>query len=171
MKVLFLDLDGVLCTDKSVADFKLPFPPDFYIPFRMGWDRLDKECIARLNKIIETTEARIVVSSSWRIKCDTDQKFEYIINYLHSEGVKADIFDRTPTHYIQKLSSSKERINNRRSEIQQWLNDWAGELIESFVILDDDSDMGNLSGSHVCPEEPIGIQDCDVKKAIKILNE
>lgn len=164
IKILFLDLDGVLCTDRSFAEPKLPFCSDFHIPFRTGWDRLDKECITKLNKIIETTDAKIVISSTWRLSCYSDLEFSYLTDYLYSEGIIADIIDKTPTH------CGHERIRGRGNEIQQWLDDWTGEPIESFVILDDDCDMDNLSDLHVCTDEPTGLQDHDIKRAIEILN-
>lgn len=174
ISIVFLDIDGVLCTHKSIDEPKLPFPEGFYMPFRMGWDRLDKECVKRLNEIIEATDAKIVISSTWRLSCSTDWKFGYLTGFLFLEGVRADIIDKTPSHYIQLYNGlwgpDKERINNRKSEIQQWFDNWDGEPIESFVILDDWKDMGNLSSSHVCPDESVGLQDCDVKKAIQILN-
>jgi len=171
MKIIFLDIDGVLCTDKSVALPKLPFPEDFYMPFRTGWDRLDVQCIERLNTIVKKSNAKIVISSSWRVSCENEQQFKYLVDYLYFEGIRADIIDRTPTHSILKyngLWEIGERITNRKIEIQQWLDDHTD--IESFVILDDDCDMGKLSDYHVCTDELIGLQDYDVKKAIGILN-
>jgi hypothetical protein len=55
MKVLFLDIDGVLNCEKT------PNPREFpYI--------VDKKLLARLKKLLERTGAKIVLSSSWR--CD-----------------------------------------------------------------------------------------------------
>jgi hypothetical protein len=141
IKIVFLDIDGVLCTHKSVDEPKLPFPEDFHMPFRMGWDRLDKECIERLNEITDVTRAKIVISSTWRLTCYTDLEFEYMIDFLRSEGIKGDIIDKTPSHYISGYnglwSHGEERISNKAHEAKQWLDDWVGETIESFVILDD----------------------------------
>jgi hypothetical protein len=172
MKIVFLDIDGVLCTNKSVKEPKLPFPDDFHMPFRTGWDRLDQECITRLNKITKESGAKIVISSSWRVSCENDRQFKYLTDYLYSEGVEAEIIDKTPTHYPEHESpwGVGERITNRKIEIQQWLK-YTSEAIESFIILDDDHDMDNLSSSHICTDESIGIQDYDVEKAIRILNE
>src|SRR3954454_21152891 len=55
MKVIFLDIDGVLNCDKT------PNPRDFpYI--------VDKRLLARFKKLLERTGAKVVLSSSWR--CD-----------------------------------------------------------------------------------------------------
>ena len=55
MKVIFLDIDGVLNCDKT------PNPRDFpYI--------VDKKLLARFRKLLERTGAKVVLTSSWR--CD-----------------------------------------------------------------------------------------------------
>ena len=48
MKIIFLDIDGVICTPKT--DFRY----------------LDIRCVNHLNNIVEDTGAKIVISSSWR---------------------------------------------------------------------------------------------------------
>lgn len=172
LNILFLDIDGVICTNASILKSKIPYPPDFHIPFRSGWDQFDTECISRLNEITESTGAKIVISSTWRLACHTDEDFKHLCDYLHSQGVKAEIIDKTPTHLIYSgvwEHDRMERIKGRGHEIQQWLDTWQDE-VESFVILDDNNDMEHLSGFLVLTSEPKGIQDCDVELAIEILN-
>jgi len=60
MKVIFLDIDGVLNCSKT------PNPRDFpYI--------VDKKLLARFKKLLDRTGARVVLSSSWR--CDPVGRF------------------------------------------------------------------------------------------------
>jgi hypothetical protein len=55
MKIIFLDIDGVLNCDKT------PNPREFpYI--------VDKKLLERLKRLLERTKAKVVLSSSWR--CD-----------------------------------------------------------------------------------------------------
>lgn len=55
MKIIFLDIDGVLNCDRT------PNPRDFpYI--------VDKKLLARFRKLLERTGAKVVLTSSWR--CD-----------------------------------------------------------------------------------------------------
>lgn len=169
MKVVFLDIDGVLCTDRSFArKDKVPFPPDFHIPFRDGWDRLDDECIERLNRITDATGALIVISSTWRLCCNGEEQFQYLIDYLHSQGVKARIIDRTPSHMT--MSNTRGRWG-RGAEIVEWLEKTGPKFgIESFVIIDDDADMGSVLDYLVQTPEPTGIGEEHVGRAIEILN-
>jgi hypothetical protein len=54
MKVIFLDIDGVLNCSKT------PNPRDFpYI--------VDKRLLARFKKLLDRTRARVVLTSSWRL--------------------------------------------------------------------------------------------------------
>lgn len=168
IKVIFLDIDGVICTDRSFAiKPKIPFPQGFHIPFRTGWDHLDSECVKRLNKITDVTGAIIVISSTWRLACVEEDDFKHLANYLKSMGVKAHILDKTPTHL---RFGCMERINGRGREIEQWLNEWPGEEVESFVILDDDDDLEPYMDCHVQTPEETGLDDSHVEQAIKILN-
>ena len=55
MKIIFLDIDGVLNCDKTPNPRKFPYV-------------VDKKLLARLHGLLERTKARVVLSSSWR--CD-----------------------------------------------------------------------------------------------------
>jgi hypothetical protein len=55
MKVIFLDIDGVLNCDKTPNPRKFP-----YI--------VDKKLLVRLRKLLDRTGAKVVLSSTWR--CD-----------------------------------------------------------------------------------------------------
>jgi hypothetical protein len=54
MKIIFLDIDGVLNCDRTPNPRKLP-----YI--------VDKTLLARLTKLLDRTGAKIVLSSTWRV--------------------------------------------------------------------------------------------------------
>lgn len=55
MKIIFLDIDGVLNCDKTPNPRKFPYV-------------VDKKLLLRLNGILQRTRAKVVLSSSWR--CD-----------------------------------------------------------------------------------------------------
>lgn len=55
MKLIFLDIDGVLVTSRHMVQSKKYFGHEF-----------DPECVRNLQEVLEITEAKIVVSSSWR---------------------------------------------------------------------------------------------------------
>ena len=162
MRILFLDLDGVLVNDYSMTLGIVTFDSGFYIPFRTGFHQFDPKCVAALNKITDATRAKIVVSSSWRAFCGTDKEFDILKKHIRSEGVKADIIDMTPVYHL--IPGVR-----RGDEIQEWLDE-TREDVDSFVILDDIDDMGELSKFLVLTEEKPGLRDSDTEKAINILD-
>lgn len=56
MKVIFLDVDGVLNSEKDLLEAK-------------GKSELFDRPLALLKELVESTKAKIVVSSTWRIGC------------------------------------------------------------------------------------------------------
>lgn len=156
MKVLFLDIDGVLnsrtylkfCYDQGVL-------PD---------DKIDPAAVARLNQITDATGAHIVVSSTWRLPYVWNKNVDKLVTLLQKTGIKGDILGATPDH---------NRSHGRGGEIQDWMNRCKldGIQIDAFVILDDDDDMGDLSKFLVKTTFADGLQDVHVQAAIAILNQ
>lgn len=145
IKIIFLDIDGVLVTRHSICR---PLTKDHY-------HRFQKSCVKELNRIVRRTEAKIVVSSTWR-KHDWDE----VLQHLADEGIVADVIGKTPS-----LNSG---IRGR--EIGVWLSTYKMS-ISSFVILDDDSDMEDLMPRLVQTSMKGGLRRCHSDMAIQLLNE
>lgn len=113
MKVLFLDIDGVL--NNAQTNFKSElWPLERYMAFLVGKIQLDTGC-------------EVVLSSSWR---HHPEAFEV----LEKRVVK--MFDRTP--FSGELKEIPQPYM-RGYEIEDWLN--RHPEVERYAILDDDSDM------------------------------
>lgn len=124
MKIIFLDVDGVLNNQIMYEN------RDDIIGTRGG--KVSQKCIARLNMLTEATNAKIVLSSTWRAD-------EGVEEYLTEAGIKGEIIGKTPI--------LRDRFSLRGNEIHAWIVE-NEQLIgkpyheyHSFVILDDDSDM------------------------------
>lgn len=68
MTVIFLDIDGVLCTPLSVRLnwlFRRPMERPFFDPIALGL----------LRRLVRRTGARVVLSSSWRYSFEDDEPF------------------------------------------------------------------------------------------------
>lgn len=159
VKYIFLDIDFVLNSKDwncyyTESDFKyLPdIDPD-----------IDFRAVNRLNKLIETTGAKIILSSSWRFYLSET------INRLRNSGLKYPITD---------IIKGEECIYHE---------DWPdiehptrGDLIKDFIeanpcdnyiILDDINDMTNEQQNHfIKTSNEYGFTDNDLEKAIEILN-
>jgi hypothetical protein len=148
MKIIFLDIDGVLNSGRFMHSNIDAFNEAY------GVKHLDPMAIARLNKIIEATDAEVVISSTWRILSSVAD----MRGYLKAAGFTGVVRGATP------------RLGTRRGiEIQQWLDDHA--LIDSMVILDDDSDMGHLMPFLVKTDWNKGLQDEHIQLVVDMLNK
>lgn len=154
MKVIFLDIDGVL----NSASFMKARQKDFDTVDKSEEDRwldmLDQEAVNLLNKAVKATSANIVVSSTWRI-LHSAEKLSF---FLKEKGFIGSIIDITPSF------SGKPRGD----EIQAWLDK---NQIDDFVIIDDDNDMGELSHRLVQTSWQTGIQQQHVDKIISMLSQ
>lgn len=118
-KVLFLDIDGVLNSERSCLAFQ-GFPHDFE---GRGKAKFDWTAVALIRRLCGETDASIVLSSTWRI-----------LHSVHecANGLDLPIFDATP-----RIAGYDGKV--RGDEIDAWLN--AHPEVTSYAIVDDDSDM------------------------------
>jgi hypothetical protein len=138
MKVVFLDIDGVLNHEEFYTK-RNTIPLDEQKPY--PYNHFDPISVAYLNDIIAVTNAKIVISSSWR--SDPDIK-----NILHNVGIVGEIIGCTPDLYNIHGSLC------RGKEIDAWLN--CHPLVTEYVILDDDNDMEEHQLSHFIRTNPYG---------------
>lgn len=111
MKVIFLDVDGVLNSDEYI---KGTIKSNI-----QGIEKhVDVEKIKLLRQAIDQTNAKVVLTSSWRLTKMAQELIKLLITY--------GIYVNT-TPYIR---------NERGLEIKQWLAD--NQNVEDFVILDDE---------------------------------
>ena len=116
MKILFLDIDGVLNSKRSAVAFS-------HFPWTVkGRDlqRFDKVAVALIRKVCLKTGALCVLSSTWR----NHTWWEQI-----GPALKLPILDRTP----DKIGAV------RGKEIDMWLE--AHPEVHTYAIVDDDRDM------------------------------
>jgi HAD domain in Swiss Army Knife RNA repair proteins len=159
MKVIFLDIDGVLNSHVFLEDLqKRTSGKLFTIDDTQSWEEMiDPVCVARLERLVTASEAKVVISSSWRHAHDW-MKMRAL---LHRRGFTGEVISQTPA----KLS-----LDHRGAEIQMWLDDFKEEPVESFVILDDTTDMEPFMERLVRTSLYTGLADEDVLIACKLLN-
>lgn len=165
MKLIFLDFDGVMNCFEKKADDSLPHQawcPEVMNAFGISLE-IFPEMVERLNRITDATDAKIIVSSSWRIGYLAE--WADVVIHLHNIGVKGFILGRTP------WSKHDSDMDTRGKEIEAWLKSHPNENVESFVILDD-SELGldSLNNNFVRTDFQKGMQDNHVERAIEILN-
>ncbi len=148
MKILFLDFDGVLNTPEYIKDHG------------DGGAGIDKSKMPLLKKLIDSTDAKIVIITSLREYWDKNpEKCDYfgkVINDTFAE-YGLEIYDKTP------VSES----GMREDDIRDWICENSG--IKNYVAIDDGALFARfLVGHFVQPKD--GLEEEHVEKAIEILN-
>lgn len=152
MKIIFLDIDGVLnCTDA-------PMNNDCFV---------DDDKIMLLKRIVDETGANIVLTSSWRDGWyDQDLGEHTVIRELYETLV------RKLAEYDLELMDKTSRLGTyRRDEIESWMTE-CGEKIEAYVILDDLEawHFEGMTDRFVKADRRVGLTEQLATMAINVLN-
>ncbi len=163
-RVLFLDIDGVLNTERwhdRCVEVRAAYADNF------GYD-FDPEAVANLKRIVDETGADIVISSSWKFwGLSTMQKL------WASRDLPGKVIDVTPNNVSDDMLLSIDLDMmmlpaGKGSEIKEWLT--ANGNPDSYAILDDMDDMLPEQQSHFVQTEPsVGITRADADRVITIL--
>ncbi len=175
MKLIFLDIDGVLNSTAWSHEKRNHEERHHEKPAREAqaaikdalsyWKRsLDPKAVERVNRIWQETGAAVVVSSSWR----TMLKPQELIETLVAAGLRADFDGITPDLY-DFLAPPAHRAT-RWQEIALCITT-RGKWTEQFVILDDDPMPDAPAASFVRTDYKIGLTDADADRAIAILTQ
>jgi hypothetical protein len=139
VNIVFLDIDGVLLINND-GEYNLKAFNDQqdFIKSKLGdnYSGLDKfdigatvrfnpNAIENLKTLCKNYDAKIVISSSWRISDDREGSMVKLTSLFKLWDLDSLIIDVTPTTH-----------KSRAHEIQQWLDN-AGYKIASYIILDD----------------------------------
>lgn len=127
-------MDGVLCTNRACEATG---------NVGMGFSYLDPIACLIVKRLCEDYDARIVISSSWRLDF-SKEAMEAILsancpnlgNYIY----RSNIWWRTSTHSYTNCTDALTMTTDRGREIKQWVDNHEGKMT-NFVILDDMADM------------------------------
>lgn len=168
MKLIFLDFDGVLNSQKFMRSqfFKdsIQGLSDAELYLLKYEYMLDPEAIKLVNDLVDRSGAQVVASTSHRTRYTIDE----MNTMLKNRGATFEIQAKTPRGMPKKFSLSVDRGD----EIQEYLSllKAVGETVESFVILDDFNNMGHLSDHLILTRDRVGLTSENVEDALKILN-
>lgn len=181
MKVIFLDIDGVLNSDAMLK--RKPYPNCH------GLTGIDKYAVKKLKAIVEATDAKIVLTSSWKKSFDIFKRNNYkvIYSYIIEHGFYyveelefAGVFGKYLSNklYEEKLkvfdTTSKAEYGNSDKRGTGILNYIKENQVDNYVILDDEifadyREKPEILNHLVLTDFLVGLTDEDVNKAIKIL--
>lgn len=168
--IIFLDFDGVLNTEKYYCELK---SKDLPSDDKYG-QLFDPEAVANLRKIIDATDARIVVSSSWRY-----MGLNVLQRMWYDRDLPGRIVDITPLHLLDDKLCDTDLTQVvmlslcRGNEIKWYFDEVldANSNSRRFVIFDDLKEVLPELQDHFVRIDPIvGITEGDVEKAIVVIN-
>ena len=140
MKLLFLDIDGVLNSLAWVqAGGGFGCPPkkrERVTKERLKWD---PAAVKRLRRIVEATGAHIVISSSWRgYGAAAVRKWRAMFAIYGWR--QAPVIGETPDLAMRR-ESGLFVATKRGEEVAKFMTLWGPGIITHYVCLDDDGDF------------------------------
>ena len=150
MKIIFLDIDGVLNCEKAYRSGECNYvkwnwengTEDHHQSF-CSWSK------ELLNKLIDETDAKIVISSTWR-----NSGIDFMRKVWELEGMHGEIIGITPSFrgdingytiprgceidYYLEHDLKFNHINWDKTVQQEYIERTG---VENYIIIDDDSDM------------------------------
>lgn len=155
MKLIFLDIDGVLNCQNSRTKC-------------MGFIGIDDDKVKRLKQIVDATDAKIILCSSWKngwepvFKDEQREDGHYIDRKMKRQGLKI-------------INKTDDKGSDRGAGIKKFLENF--KSVDSWIVLDDEvfddyEELGIMP--HLVQTDFYndngGIQEEHVQLAIKILN-
>jgi hypothetical protein len=117
LKIIFLDIDGVLNSDEYYRSVDRA---------KNDWSRFDPIAVDYIKKLVTEFSAKLVITSTWRFgavkQLDNELNKSHLNKHLHKDW-------QTP----------KTHPSHRGTEIKMWLDNHPE--VNNYLILDDDSNM------------------------------
>jgi hypothetical protein len=152
MKIIFLDVDGVLNSSDSEDHFHC-------------FIGLDYSGIKLLREIVDTTGAEIVLVSTWKLSWDKDGS--------RPDSLGAYLDARLAEEGLTILDKTGGNMNERGHGIIDWLSE---HLTESWIVLDDEifedyEECGIMPHLVKTSFYDGGLKEKHVEMAINLLNK
>lgn len=167
MKIIFLDVDGVLNGHEWDDEAKSC--------------TIRRECVKHLNRVVIETGCNIVLSSAWRYMVHggsmTLRGFGYMLRThgLISPGGTMDLIVGLTEKDAVPCTPGVTDVGERGRQCRAWLDNWmalgkAVVSVKQFVAVDDEDHDFSASGiPAVITDGRIGMTEQDADKLIEIL--
>jgi hypothetical protein len=158
MKVIFLDIDGVLNSEKFLKN--------------NHGEAIDRINVSILKNVIDKTGAVVVMSSAWRLWFDDNmmprEGYSQNLHDILSEfGIK--LFGKTPDFSTDEIRINKTFSHVKAKEIIAWLNE--NQSVDKYAVIDD-LDLRNeeVNAHLVRTNGQVGITEKDAMRVIDIIS-
>ena len=158
MKVIFLDIDGVLNSQMLID--------------KNENEKIDINAVKLLKTLIDRSGAVVVLSSGRRLWFDDDMvtddvEAQYLYDILFQYDI--DIYGKTPDFSTDEIRTRRTFKDVKAKEIVAWLEKHCD--VDKYVILDDlHLENDQINANLIQIDGRVGITEEDVKRAMAILN-
>lgn len=138
MKIIFLDIDGVVLTFESTRAASKEIRKRHQggeVPFLERCElRADARCVEALNQLIKATDAKVVVSSAWR----SGQSVSSLQAILDAFGLHCEVIGKTADPSGELVNGIYTSVS-RGVEIGNWLQAHAKDAgVSAYIVIDDE---------------------------------
>lgn len=160
IRALFLDIDGVLNGHDYSDEAKSC--------------NIRRECVFRLNRVVNETGCKIVVSSAWRYMIHGGQMtmagFWYMLRTHGLVGHGKELFLGVTRKDRQPPTEKDERGEQIRAFVGDWNKRHADRPITRYIAVDD-LDLGITAAKVplVLTDGKVGLTDADAGELIRLL--
>jgi hypothetical protein len=159
MKIIFLDIDEVLNSVSSTIYNKQRWVSSH------DFEGFSPIAVALLKQLVIETDAKIVLSSTWRLHYDTP---EDCINDFEAKMWKYYKWKEFPIIGMTPKEVSKPK-SCRGDEIKEWMD---LHYVENYVIIDDSTDMLDSQQYHfVRVDYRTGFDFINFQSCLRIIGE
>lgn len=157
MKVIFLDIDGVLNSNVCLEDNRQLL--------------INRDNVLLLKELVERTGAVLVLSSGWKLYFDeylkpVSEEAVYLKKMLHDYEI--EFYGKTPDLSTAEIKESKKFSTVKAKEIKSWLYDHTDA--EEYIVIDDLSlNDEDINKRLIRTNSETGITKSDVESAISML--
>ena len=168
MKLIFLDVDGVLNSTKWYDKLHKENKPTISSEME-----LMPKAMKYIGKLVEKTGAKVVLSSTWRMSGKNSRHYINLTNQLRKYGV--EIVGCTPVLWKSRgmeIQRFIESFDNKNMKFDFAKNKYINkDPVDSIVIIDDDNDMLHLTRFLVQTRFKYGFTFFNYLKALRILRK
>ena len=165
MKVIFLDIDGVM----NGSD-----PAENSAGGEQPVRAVQEEKVRLLAQLVKRTGAKVVLHSGWRFL------FGEGLRPIHPEaerlvcllgGCGLSLYGMTPDLTDEQIRRTKKFSRVKAREILQWLREHSDGAEEISWIVLDDLDLGNeqVAACQIRTDGRVGLTEADVEAAVRLL--
>lgn len=149
MNIIFLDINGVLIDDNP--------------PFISNTFLFNSEAMTNISKLIEITNSKIVISSSWKIGMKNNSIYwQSIIQNFRNYGILNSLISVTPTLCNYRNSY------NKSEEISAWLSE--NFYVTKYIVISNKYLNTSLDNVLIKTSNEKYFNKLDLYNSIRLLN-